>query len=81
MPTIFFRHQLHNQTQISTESVMAQLFATLINAIMAKWLKPNGRHGLKCKQATSGTARQDDVNKLIEHGLDQAKFPSTLQPI
>ena len=38
MPTIIFRHQLHNQTHTSMESVLAQLFATLINAIMAKWL-------------------------------------------
>ena len=38
MPTIIFRHQLHNQTHISVEFVLAQLFATLINAIMAKRL-------------------------------------------
>ena len=43
--------------------------------------KPNGRHGLKCKQAKSQTMRQEDVMKLIKHGLDQAKFPSTLEPI
>ena len=44
-------------------------------------IKPNRRHGLKCKQATSQTMRQEDVNKLIMHGLDQVKFPSTLEPI
>ena len=36
--TIIFRHQLHNQTQISADSVLAQPFATLMNAIMMKWL-------------------------------------------
>ena len=44
-------------------------------------VKPNGRHGLKCKQAKSQTMRQEDVMKLIKHGLDQAKFQSTLEPI
>ena len=32
------KKMLHNQTQISVEFVLAQLFATLINAIMAKRL-------------------------------------------
>ena len=80
MPTIILCHQLHNQNQISADSVLAQPFATLINAITVKWL-PNGRHGLKCKQAKSQNTRQEDVIKLIKHGLDQAKFPSTLEPI
>ena len=38
MQTIIFRHQLHNQTQISMDYVLAQLFATLMNAITVKWL-------------------------------------------
>ena len=38
MQTIIFRNQLHNQTQISADSVLAQPFATLMNAIMMKWL-------------------------------------------
>ena len=42
--------------------------------------KTNGRHGLKCKQATSQKMRED-VNKLIKHGLDQDKIPSILEPI
>ena len=32
------RHQLHNQTQISADYVLAQLFAALMNAITVKWL-------------------------------------------
>ena len=44
-------------------------------------VKPNRRHGLKWKQATSQTMRQKDVNKLIMHGLDQVKFPKMLEPI
>ena len=38
MLTIIFHHQLHNQTQISADYVLAQLFATLMNAITVKWL-------------------------------------------
>ena len=41
----------------------------------------NGRHGLKCKQARGRKTRHDEVNKLLKRGLDQAKFPSTLEPI
>ena len=33
--TIILSHQLHNQTQISADSVLAQPFATLMNAVMA----------------------------------------------
>ena len=40
--------------------------------------KPNRKHRLKCKQVTSPMMRQD-VQKLIKHGLDQAKFTSTLE--
>jgi hypothetical protein len=46
-----------------------------------KMVEPNGRHGLKCKQATGRKPRHEEVNKLIKHGLDQAKFPSMLEPI
>ena len=38
MLTIILHHQIHNQTQITEDSVLAQLFATLINAIRVKWL-------------------------------------------
>ena len=38
MLKIIFCHQLHNQTQISADSVLAQPFAILKNAIMMKWL-------------------------------------------
>ena len=34
---ILHHHQLHNQTRISAESVLAQPSATLIIAIMTKW--------------------------------------------
>ena len=44
-------------------------------------VEPNGRHGLKCKKATGRKTRHEEVNKLIKRGLDQAKFPSTLEPI
>ena len=56
------------QTQISADSVLAQPFATLMNAIIMKWFN-------------QPTMRQEDVNKLIKHGLDQAKFLSMLEPI
>ena len=36
IPTITFHHPLHNQTKISVDSVLAQPFATLKNAIIAK---------------------------------------------
>jgi hypothetical protein len=39
-------------------------------------VEPNGRHGLKCK-----SARGRKMNKLIKRGLNQAKLPSTLEPI
>ena len=37
---MMFTHdsQFQNQTQISADYVLAQLFATLMNAIMVKWL-------------------------------------------
>ena len=38
MLTNILHHQLHNQTQISAVSVLAQPFATLMNATVAKWL-------------------------------------------
>ena len=38
MLNIMLRHQLHNQTQISADYVLAQLFAALMNAITVKWL-------------------------------------------
>ena len=38
MLTIIFCHQLHNQTQISAVFVLAQPFATIMNAITVKWL-------------------------------------------
>ena len=46
-----------------------------------KIVEPNGRHGLKCKNAMGRKTRHEEVNKLIKLGLDQAKFPSTLEPI
>ena len=36
--TIILSQQLHNQTQISADSVLVQPFATLMNAISVKWL-------------------------------------------
>ena len=36
--TNILHHQLHNQTQISADYVLAQLFAALMNAITVKWL-------------------------------------------
>ena len=68
MLTIIFYHQLHNETQIFADSVLAQPFATLMNAMIMKWFN-------------QPTMRQEDVNKLIKHGLDQAKFLSMLEPI
>ena len=44
-------------------------------------VESNGRHGLKCKQAIGRKYRLEEVNKLLKHGLDQAKSPSTLEPI
>ena len=44
-------------------------------------VESNGRHGLKCKQARGRKSRHDEVNKLLKRGLDQAKLPSTLEPI
>ena len=41
----------------------------------------NGRHGLKCKSARGRKTRHDEVNQLIKRGLDQAKLPSTLEPV
>ena len=46
-----------------------------------KIVEPNGRHRLKCKYATGWKTRHKEVNKLIKLALDQAKFPSTLEPI
>ena len=44
-------------------------------------VESNGRHGLKCKHAHGRKSRHDEVNKLLKLGLDQAKSPSTLEPI
>ena len=44
-------------------------------------VESNGRHGLKCKSARGRKTRHDEVNLLIKRGLDQAKLPSTLEPI
>ena len=44
-------------------------------------VESNGRHGLKCKQAHGRKTRHEEVNKLLKLGLDQAKSPSTLEPI
>jgi hypothetical protein len=44
-------------------------------------VESNGRHGLKCKQAKGRKTRHEEVNKLLKRGLDQAKSPSTLEPI
>jgi hypothetical protein len=44
-------------------------------------VEPKGRHGLKCKMARGRKQRHDEVNQLIKRGLDQAKLPSTLEPI
>ena len=46
-----------------------------------KMVESNGRHGLQCKQARGRKMRHKEVNKLIRHGLDQDKIPSTLEPI
>ena len=77
-------HKLHNQTQISTNSVLAQPFATLMNAITVDWIiQMEDLEWSENKQwvKTSQMMRQEDVNKLIKHELDQAKFPSMLEPI
>ena len=42
-------------------------------------VKPNGRNGLKWKQAESKT--RQDVKKFIKHSLDQAKLPPCVEPI
>ena len=44
-------------------------------------LGPNGRHGLKCKMARGRKMVHEKVNLLIKAGLDQARLPSTLEPI
>ena len=44
-------------------------------------VESNGRHGLKCKHAVGRKTRHEEVNKLLKLGLDQAKSPSTLEPI
>jgi hypothetical protein len=41
----------------------------------------NGKHSLKCKKAIGQKIRHEEVNKLLKRGLDQAKLPSTLEPI
>ena len=44
-------------------------------------IESNGRHGLKCKKAIGRKFRHEEVNKLLKRCLDQAKLPSTLEPI
>ena len=44
-------------------------------------VESNRRHGLKCKHAVGRKMRHEEVNKLLKLGLDQAKSPSTLEPI
>ena len=44
-------------------------------------VEPNERHGLACKKSRGRKIWHEDVNKLIKRGLDQAKLPSTLEPI
>jgi hypothetical protein len=41
----------------------------------------NGRHGLACKLARGRKTRHEEVNQLIKRGLDQAKVPSSLEPV
>ena len=78
--TIILSHQLHNQSQISALC----LGTTLCHPHECNYgvvFKPNGRRGLKCKQAKSPTKSHENVKKLIKHGFDQSKFPSMLEPI
>jgi hypothetical protein len=44
-------------------------------------VESNGRHGLKCKHAVGRKMWHEEVDKLIKLGLNQAKSPSTLEPI
>ena len=44
-------------------------------------VESNGRHGLACKKQKGRFMRHEEVNKLIKRGLDQAKIPSTLEPV
>ena len=44
-------------------------------------VESDGRHGLKCNMARGQKMRHEEVNKLIKRVLDQAKLPSTLEPI
>ena len=39
MPTFILRHQLHNQTQISADSILAQPFATQHECKLGKMAK------------------------------------------
>ena len=49
--------------------------------ICGEMVESKGRHGVKCKKAIGQKMRYEEVNKLLNHGLDQVKFPSTLEPI
>ena len=68
MPTFILRHQLHNQTQISADYVLAQLFVTLMNATTVKWLNQMEHMD---EQATIQKLREEDVNKLIKQNFYQ----------
>ena len=49
--------------------------------ICGEMVKSKERHGLKSKKAIGRKMRHEEVNKLLNHGLDRVKFPSTLETI
>ena len=73
MLNIMLRHQLHDQTQIFADCVLAQLFATLMIAITVKWL--NETENMDWSVNKQLVKRWEKTCQQI----DQAKFLSTLK--
>lgn len=49
--------------------------------ICGAMVDPLGRHGLSCKKQKGRYMCYEEVNKLMKRGFDQAKIPSTLEPV
>ena len=68
------------QVHIACGLCLGATLCHLHECLCGEMVESNRRHG-KCKKAIGRKMRHKEVNKLLKPGLDQAKFPSTLEPI
>ena len=77
----WLHHSLSYLDQMSTHIVCGLHLFRPHECNCGEMVESKGKHGLKCNKVIGRKMRHKEVNKLLNHGLDQVKFPSVLEPV